>query len=75
VSSVAEIEAAIAQLPAGEFQELLRRLNERDAADWDRQIEADSNSGKLDFLLKELSEDIAQGRMRPADEICGKPEI
>ena len=30
-----------------------RRLSESDWENWDRQIEADSESGKLDFLIAE----------------------
>ena len=40
-------------------------------ADWDRQIEEDSESGALDFLIRKISDDIAQGRTRPLDEVCG----
>jgi hypothetical protein len=36
VSTLTEIEAAIAKLPNDMFRELLRRMNERDAAEWDR---------------------------------------
>lgn len=73
MSTLAEIEAAIAKLPEQEFRELLRRMKERDAAAWDRQIEEDAKSGKLDFLLEELDQDIAAGRTKPLDEICGEP--
>ena len=37
---------------------------------WDRRIEADSASGALDFLLKEVEEDIAKGKTRSTDELC-----
>ena len=47
VSTLAEIEAAIAKLPPLEFR-ALERLKEREADAWDRQIEADAKSGRLD---------------------------
>ena len=57
MSTLAEIEAAIAKLPPPEFPELLHKLNERDAAEWDRQIEDDAQSGKLDRLSSRLMEE------------------
>lgn len=73
MSSVEEIEAAANALPPKQFRELLRRMEERAGEEWERQIEEDANAGRLDFLLEELSEDIAAGRTRPLDEICRKP--
>jgi hypothetical protein len=32
---------------------------------WDQQIEADSASGALDFLIREVEAEIAQGKTRP----------
>jgi len=75
MSSVAEIEHAIAQLSPAEFGELERWFQAEIDRKWDRQIEADSASGALDFLLKEVEEDVAQGRMLPADEFFGKSKI
>jgi len=57
VSTLAEIEEAIAKLPPPEFRELLHKLNERDAINWDRQIEADEKSGALDRLYSRLLEE------------------
>jgi hypothetical protein len=62
VSTLAEIEAAIAKLPPPEFRELLHKLNERDAEEWDRQIEADARGGKLDRLYSRL---MGQDRSKP----------
>ena len=58
MSSVAEIEKAIANLSAQEFIELGRWFDTERNRKWDRQIEADSASGALDFLLKEVEEDV-----------------
>ena len=71
MSTIAEIIDAVRQLSETEKGEFLDRLSEIDFDDaWDRQIEADVKAGWLDFMLKELDEDIATGRVRPIDEIC-----
>lgn len=57
MSTLAEIEEEIAKLPAEEFSELLRRLQERDAAAWDRQFEEDAKSGRLDALHARLQKE------------------
>ena len=71
MSTIAEIIDAVKQLNETEKGEFLGKLAEIDFDDaWDRQIEADVKAGRLDFMLKELDEDIAAGRVRPIDEIC-----
>jgi hypothetical protein len=70
MSSIAEIEQAIVKLSAQEFLELERWFAAERNRKWDKQIEADSASGALDPFLKEVEEDIAQGRTRPTDELC-----
>jgi hypothetical protein len=57
MSSTAEIEQAIAKLSVGEFVELERWLADERNRKWDRQIKADSASGALDSLLREVKED------------------
>ena len=61
MSSVAEIEAAISQLSQEDFARLSAWFDETRQAQWDRQIESDSNSGGLDFLLKEVEKDAVSG--------------
>ena len=41
-----------------------RRLSELDWENWDRQIEADSESGKLDFLIAEVLEAKEKGTLK-----------
>ena len=60
-----EIELAIDSLPEEEYGEFRRWFLERDWAKWDRQIEADSASGKLDFLIMEAQEAKAKGTLKP----------
>ena len=56
MTKVEEIENAISSLPEEEFSRLRRWFIERDWQKWDQQIEADAESGKLDFLLREAEE-------------------
>lgn len=51
--SIDEIEKAITKLPPEERTRLLAWLAELDAAEWDRQIEADITAGKFDTLADE----------------------
>lgn len=68
MSTLADIEDAIAKLPPVEFRALLQRMKERDADAWDRQIEDDAKSGKLDHLWEQARREIAEGEVVPLDE-------
>ncbi len=57
MSTIQEIKEAISVLPEAEFAELRHWLSEKDWNKWDEQIESDSKSGKLDFLLDEANEE------------------
>ena len=59
-----EVQAAIEQLSDEEFAQLRRWLSEKDWEAWDRQIEQDSESGALDFLVEEALEEKAKGLLR-----------
>jgi len=54
-----EVELAIKQLPEDEVRNLAGWLQEYLDEMWDRQIEADLASGKLDRLIAQAEEDIA----------------
>jgi hypothetical protein len=62
VSTVTEIEAAIAQLPKDEFWKLTDRLIAMREEEWDRQIEKDAQSGKLDKWFDQADRDFEAGR-------------
>ena len=64
MTTVAEIEAAIAQLPKTEFWNLTDRLIALREEAWDRQIEADVCSGKLDKLFEQADRDFEAGRCK-----------
>jgi len=68
MSSVAEIEKAIAKLPPGEFVQLERWFDAERNRKWDHQIEEDAQSGKLRELYQRLqSENQGQPNV-PLDE-------
>jgi len=61
---VQELQDAIEALPQEDYARLRRWFSERDWKEWDRQIEADSDAGGLDFLIREAAEDKSAGRLR-----------
>ena len=61
---VEEIVSSIESLPKEEFGRLRDWFYERDWEKWDRQIEEDSESGKLDFLVKEALDEKAAGTLK-----------
>ena len=64
MTKLEELEMAIASLSDQEYREFRRWFLERDWEKWDRQIEEDSNAGKLDFLVKEALEAKKGGRLK-----------
>jgi len=50
---IEEIENAVTSLPIEEYRQFRNWFLERDWMQWDKKIQADSESGKLDFLVKE----------------------
>ena len=68
MSTLAEIEEAIAKLPTEQFSELLRRMQARDAEIWDREMEEDAKSGGLDALHARLEQENAGEPEVPLDD-------
>lgn len=64
MSNVDKLKTEIEGLPQKEFAELVRWLSEKDWERWDKQIEADSVAGKLDFLVREALEEKAKGTLK-----------
>lgn len=56
MSKLEKLKMEIETLPKEEFAELVRWLSEKDWDTWDREIEADSQAGKLDFLVREAQD-------------------
>lgn len=64
-----EVESAIKQLPEGEVRDLAKWLQEYLDEMWDRQLEADLASGKLDRLIAQTEADIATNNVKDLDEV------
>ncbi len=64
MENLERIKHEIESLPEDDFLQLRKWFSEKDWEKWDRQIEEDSTLGKLDFLMKEASEDKEKGRLR-----------
>jgi hypothetical protein len=68
--SLAEIKSAVRQLSPKELAELAAFVSEQDHAVWNKQMEEDAGSGKLDFLFQEAENERRAGKLRnwPKDE-------
>lgn len=64
MTRIEEIENTVASLPVEEYRQFREWFLKRDWAQWDKQIHADSDSGKLDFLVREAMEGKKQGDLR-----------
>ena len=63
MSTVEEIKSAISALSKEDYIHLREWLSEKDWERWDKEIERDSSSGKLDFLMEEAATEKNQGRL------------
>ena len=64
MGDVKSIESAIEALPPQQLAELRRWFADFDGMNWDRQIESDAASGKLDSLAAEAHADFNAGSPR-----------
>jgi hypothetical protein len=66
VARIEEIKKAVVSLPVNEYRKFRDWFLERDCdwEEWDKQIQADSESGKLDFLVKEAMDEKSRGNLR-----------
>jgi hypothetical protein len=62
--SLSEIKTAVRELSPKELAELSAFIAKQDNAAWDRQIDADAASGKLDFLFDEAENERKAGKLR-----------
>jgi hypothetical protein len=65
MSTIQEIERAVAELTPEERAEFREWFREFDAVEWDQQFEADVSAGRLDALADEALADLRTGRTRP----------
>lgn len=64
MSKIDELKTEIERLPQEEFTELIRWVSEKDWERRDEEIEADSEAGKLDSLMREALEEKAKGTLK-----------
>ena len=64
MTTVEDIEKAIAELPADQLDRLRDWFEQFEAARFDFKIERDAKAGKLDRLADEAKEDFRLGRAR-----------
>ncbi|MCP4264777.1 MAG: hypothetical protein GY777_04235 [Candidatus Brocadiaceae bacterium] len=64
MSTVSEIKEAIETLPEKDYVQLRQWFSEKDWGKWDKQILADSEAGKLDYLIKEAFEEKSKGKLK-----------
>ena len=50
---VEQLKSAVESLPSADYQAFRDWFIERDHEEWDRELERDSESGRLDFLVQE----------------------
>jgi hypothetical protein len=75
-ATVEKILKEVKSLSSQQREEFWQRVAADEASkldDWEKQIEHDSNAGKLDHLLTGLKEDIKAGRVKPLDEVINEP--
>ena len=64
MTTVEEIEAAVSKLPPDQLDRFRAWFEQFDAAQFDRKIERDAISGKLDGLAEQAIVDFRKGRAR-----------
>ena len=69
MASITKIQEEILALSETDYQQLRQWLNELDEDEWDRQIEADSNAGRLDFLIDEAREAKEKGTLKNLEDL------
>lgn len=68
-TNVAKIQEEILALSETDYQQLKQWFNDLEWKKWDRQIEADSNAGKLDFLIDEAREAKEKGTLKNFEDL------
>ncbi len=63
MKTIERLKAEIKQLAEEELTELAHWISERHWDSWDTQIEADSQAGRLDFLIDEVQMEKSEGRL------------
>ena len=69
MTNLPEIESAIQQLPESDVRQLSEWIQAYVDEMWDRQIESDLVSGKLDHLIARAEADISDNRVKNLNEV------
>lgn len=69
MKTLLEIEKAIKELPTGEARKLADWLNQYLDDAWNRQMQSDLSTGKLDNFIAKVESDIEASRVKNLDEI------
>jgi hypothetical protein len=64
MSKIDELKADIERLPGEEVAELFRWLSDKEWDNWDEEMKADSQAGRLDFLVREAVDQKAKGTLK-----------
>jgi hypothetical protein len=64
MSKIDEHKVEIERLPDEDFAEIFRWLSEKDWERWEKEIEADSQAGRLDFLVREARQEKAKRNLK-----------
>ncbi len=64
MAKIQEIEKAISNLTPEELSRFRAWFEEFDAATWDKQIEEDAKSGRLDAIAEKAMSDLKKGRFK-----------
>nr|VFK49454.1 MAG: hypothetical protein BECKTC1821D_GA0114238_10782 [Candidatus Kentron sp. TC] len=66
MQTVEQIQSNIEALPRAEYARLFHWLYEREAKEWNKEIENDASAGRLDFLMEEAKPNTAQRNLYEA---------
>jgi hypothetical protein len=73
MKSLIELETEIKHLPESEIRQLTKRLQDYLDEKWDRQMETDLTSDRLDRLIAKAEADIAANHVKDLDEVLHNP--
>ncbi len=64
MSKLDDLKEDIERLPSDELAELFRWFSEKEWERWDKEIAADSQAGRHDFLVREAREEKVKGTLK-----------
>lgn len=62
MSTIEEIESAVSKLAPSDYEKFRQWLADYHNQKWDKEMEEDARSGRLDALAKEALDDLKNGR-------------